>query len=131
MSELLPVLVVEDETLLLSFMKTALKRDGMAVVGAASGLEALELLEHGQFAGVISDMRMPGTIDGRKIFEWVRQNRPELSGRFLFITGDLSSPDAVEIRERTGALFLEKPFRIAQMIELVRKITSRGETSYA
>ncbi len=56
---------------------------------------------------------MPGGIGGAEIFDWVKKNRPELSSRFLFITGNASDPYAVEVRERTGALFIEKPFRIA------------------
>ena len=89
MSESLPVLVVEDEELLLSFLKTALERGGVKVVGATSGAEALGLLEQEEFAGVVSDLRMPGGIGGAEIFDWVRQNRPELSARFLFITGNV------------------------------------------
>lgn len=124
MSEALPVLVVEDEELLLSFLKTALERGGVKVVGATSGSEALSLLENGEFAGVVSDLRIPGKIRGGEIFDWVRQNRPELSSKFLFITGDVHDPYAVETQERTGAQFVEKPFRIALLIDLIHKITS-------
>ena len=73
MSEALPVLVVEDEELLLSFLKTALERGGVKVVGATSGSEALSLLENGEFAGVVSDLRIPGKIRGGEIFDWVRR----------------------------------------------------------
>jgi len=89
MSESLPVLVVDDEEVLLCFLNTALERGGIKVVGATSGAE--------------------------------------LSNRFLFVTGNVSDDYAVEIRERTGALFIEKPFRIALLIELIKKITSRNE----
>jgi CheY-like chemotaxis protein len=127
MNEALPVLVVDDEEVLLSFLKTALERSGVKVCGAASGAEALDLLEHGEFACVVSDLRMPGGIGGGEIFDWVRQNRPELSNSFLFITGNASDAYAIKTRERTGALFIEKPFRIALLIELVKKITSSNE----
>jgi CheY-like chemotaxis protein len=126
MSESLPVLVVEDEEFLLSFLKTALERSGMKVVGASSGSAALALLEHGEFAAVVSDLRMPGGIGGAELFDWVRQNRPELSPCFLFITGNASDEYAIEIRERTGAAFIEKPFRIALLMELIKQVTSRS-----
>lgn len=125
MNELLPVLVVEDEEVLLSFLQTALARGGVKVVGASSGAEALTLLERGGLAGVVSDLRMPGGIGGAEIFDWVCQNRPELAARFLFITGDVNDPYAIEVQKRTGALFIEKPFRIALLIELIRQITAR------
>lgn len=130
MSELLPVLVVEDEEVLLSFLKTALQRAGVKAIGASCGAEALGLLEQQEFAGVVSDLRMPGAVGGAEIFDWVRQNRPELAKSFLFITGNASDVYAVEIRERTGALFIEKPFRIALLIELVKKITAWNEQIY-
>ncbi len=74
---------------------------------------------------MVSDLRMPGGIGGAEIFDWVRQNRPELAARFLFITGNVNDPYAMEVQERTGALFIEKPFRIALLIELINQITAR------
>ena len=126
MSETLPVLIVEDEEVLLSFLRTALERGGVNAVGAASGAEALDLLAKEKFAGVVSDLRMPGGIGGAEIFDWVKQNQPELASRFLFITGNVSDDYAMETRERTGALFIEKPFRIALLIELIGRITAQG-----
>jgi DNA-binding NtrC family response regulator len=127
MNEALPVLVVDDEEVLLSFLMTALERYGVKVSGAASGAEALDLLERREFSCVVSDLRMPGGIGGGEIFDWVRQNRPQLSNCFLFITGNASDPYAIETRERTGALFIEKPFRIPLLIELIKKITAVNE----
>ncbi len=127
MSESLPVLVIEDEELLLSFLTTAVERGGVKAVGVSSGREALGLLERGKFAAIVSDLRMPGGIGGAEIFDWVGQNRPELASRFLFISGNIQDPLALDVQRRTGALFIEKPFRIAQLLELVRKIISRNE----
>ncbi len=130
MSESLPVLLVEDEELLLSFLETALQRSGVKVAGAASGSEALRLLERGEYAGIVSDLRMPGEIGGAELFDWVQANRPALSSRFLFITGNASDPYALEVRQRTGALFIEKPFRIALLLELIHKMTSPQEQTH-
>jgi CheY-like chemotaxis protein len=127
MSESLPVLVVDDEEVLLCFLNTALERGGIKVVGASSGAAALSALEQGEFACIVSDLRMPGSIGGAEIYDWVRQNRPELSKRFLFVTGNVNDDYAVAVRERTGAMFIEKPFRIALLIELIKKITSGCE----
>ena len=127
----LPVLVIEDESFLLSYFQAALQRGGLKSVGTTSGGEALGLLESGDFAAVISDLRLPGNVDGAQIFDWVCRNRPQLSRRFLFITGDLQSQYAIELRERTGATFLQKPFRAAQLLETLKAILSRGETVHA
>jgi DNA-binding NtrC family response regulator len=127
----LPVLIVDDEETLLSFLKMALERGGVKVVVSASGSDALQLLEQGEFAAIVSDLRMPDGIGGAEIYDWVRENRPELSSRFLFMTGNIHDPYAIEIRDRTGALFLEKPFRIAQIIEQIQKVTSRKGVTHA
>jgi CheY-like chemotaxis protein len=131
MNESLPVLVVEDEEVLLSFLKTALERGGVNVVGAGSGPEAIGLLGNGKFAGIVSDLKMPGGIGGAEIFDWVHENLPELSSRFLFITGNVHDQYAIQVRERTGALFIEKPFRIALLIELINRITSGPDPTHA
>jgi CheY-like chemotaxis protein len=131
MSESLPVLVVEDEELLLSFLKTALERGGVNVVGVTTGAEALNALEHAEFSGIVSDLRLPGGIGGAEIFDWVQQNRPKLAPRFLFMTGNVSDTYADEVRLRTGALFIEKPFRIALLIQLINRITASSETAHA
>jgi CheY-like chemotaxis protein len=131
MTDSIPILVVEDEEVLLSFLKTALERGGIKVVGAGSGEEALSVLEGREIAGIVSDLRMPGEIGGAEIFDWVSTNRPELRPRFLFITGNVMDQYAVEVRERTGALFIQKPFRISLLIELIQKITASGEEMHA
>ena len=126
----LPILVVEDEEILLSFLQTALERGGIVAVGASTGEQALELLAQRSFAGVVSDLVMPGLVGGAEIYDWVSQHRPELKPCFLFITGNVMDEYAVAVRERTGALFIQKPFRISLLIELIHKATSQGR-SYA
>lgn len=123
----LPVLVVEDEALLLSMLMEAVERGGVEAVGASSGNEALGLLQRKEFSAVVTDLRMPGTIGGAEIFDWVGAHRPALARSFLFVTGNAQDPHAMETRQRTGAPFLEKPFRIKQLTELVRKMISPGE----
>ena len=127
MNELLPVLVVEDEELLLPILTTAVEQAGVKAVGAASGREALARLQQGQFSAIVCDLHLPDGIGGAEIFDWVGLYRPELVSRFLFISGDAHDPYAMETKERTGALFIEKPFRIAQLAELIKTITSPQE----
>ena len=130
-NELLPVLVVEDEELLLSFLRTALERGGVKSLGATTGEEAIELLKQREVCGVVSDLRFPGDIGGAEIYDWVRENRPSLAPCFLFITGNIGDVYALQVRERTGALFIEKPFRITLLIELIKKITARSDEAHA
>jgi CheY-like chemotaxis protein len=68
----LPLLVIEDETAVMSFLRAALERNGYQIVGASSGAEGLKLLESGSYMGVISDMRTPGGVTGADVHAWIR-----------------------------------------------------------
>jgi DNA-binding NtrC family response regulator len=119
----LPVLVIEDEPSVMSFVRLAMERAGYGVVTAASGVDALKLLEaDGQFMGVVSDMRTPGGVDGADVHEWLTENRPELVSRLVFITGDIVNEETAKTLTKTGAPCVEKPFRISQLLEVVRKV---------
>jgi len=118
----LPILVIEDEPSVLSFVKTALERTGYSVVAANSGVDALKLLEAGKFSGIVSDMRTPGGIEGSDVHDWLAAHRPELLPRLIFITGDIVNEETAATLRRTGAPCVEKPFRISQLLDVVRKV---------
>ena len=118
----LPLLVIEDERAVMSFLRAALERNGYEIVAASSGAEGLKLLEKGKYMGVISDMRTPGGVTGADVHAWIRAHRPELSHRILFITGDTVNQETMAILENTGAPCIEKPFRVAQLLKSVEML---------
>ena len=118
----LPILIIEDEPSVMSFVKTALERAGYEVVAATSGAEALPLLEEADFKGVVSDMRTPVGVDGADVHAWLAKNRPNLVSRLIFITGDIVNEETAKTLAKTGAPCVEKPFRIQQLMEVVRKV---------
>jgi CheY-like chemotaxis protein len=118
----LPVLIIEDEPSVMSFVKAALERAGYSVLTAASGVEALPMLEQGEFLGVVSDMRTPGGVDGADVHAWLAANRPKLVSKLVFITGDIVNEETAQTLIKTGAPCVEKPFRIAQLMDVVKKV---------
>ncbi|HLH06099.1 MAG TPA: response regulator [Terriglobales bacterium] len=118
----LPILLIEDEPSVLSFVRTALERTGYSVTAVTSGAQALELLQSGDFMGIVSDMRTPGGVDGSDVHAWLSANRPELVLRLIFITGDIVNEDTAATLRQTGAPCVEKPFRISQLLDVVRKV---------
>lgn len=120
--ENLPILIIEDEPSVMSFVKTALERAGYEVMTATSGAEALPLLSEADFKGVVSDMRTPGGVDGADVHAWLAKNRPNLVSRLIFITGDIVNEETAKTLAKTGAPCVEKPFRIQQLMEVVRKV---------
>ncbi len=116
-----PVLVIEDEPGVVALLRAALERRGYQVAQAASGVEGLRMLESGDYAGVISDIRTPGGVSGADVQTWIRRNRPALAARLVFITGDVANTETIALLRRTGAPCIEKPFRVRQLLEIVEQ----------
>src|SRR5215471_4375470 len=116
-----PILLIEDEPSVIAFLRAALERKGYTVKHAANGSEGLEQLRREQFAGVISDIRMPGAVNGADIHAWIQKNRPELRARIILISGDTANSETQALLARSGTPCIEKPFRVQQLISIVEK----------
>ena len=122
----LPILLIEDEPAVMAYVSATLERSGYEVVCANSGAQGLQLLETGDFLGVVSDMVTPGGVNGADVHAWIASHRPELTARLVFITGDIANEQTVETLRRTGAPCVEKPFRVQQFISVVEKIMGKA-----
>jgi DNA-binding NtrC family response regulator len=122
----LPVLLIEDEPAVMSYVQAALERSGYPVVCCDSGVQALRLLENGSFLGIVSDMRTPGGVDGGQVYAWIKRHRPDLASRIVFITGDIANEETVATLQETGAPCVEKPFRVQQFIDVVSKTMGKA-----
>jgi len=116
-----PILLIEDEPSVTAFLRAALERRGYAVVDASSGAEGLEKLDAGEYFGVISDIRMPGSVNGAEVHAWIQQNRPELCTRIILISGDTANRDTQALLAQSGTPCIEKPFRVQQLLTIVEK----------
>ena len=123
---LLPVLLIEDEPSIMALVSATLERNGYEVVCIESGADALHLLEKGQFLGVVSDMRTPGGVDGAQVHSWISANRPDLVDKVVIITDDYANEETVTTLRKIGALYLEKPFRVQDLISAVEKTMGKA-----
>ncbi len=115
------ILVIEDEPSVSAFVRAALERRGYKVVQASSGAAGLQKLEAGSFAGVISDIRMPGSMNGADVHDWIRKNRPEMASRIILISGDTANSETQKLLASSPTPCLEKPFRVQKLISMVEK----------
>ena len=113
------ILLIEDEPSVTAFVRAALERRGYAVVSASSGAEGLARLTESSFAGVISDIRMPGAVNGAEVHDWIRAHRPELQRRIILISGDTANSKTQALLANSGIPCIEKPFRVQQLISAV------------
>src|SRR5436305_6481701 len=120
-----PILLIEDEPSVTAFLRAALERKGYAVVNASSGAEGLQRLSNGRYAGVISDIRMPGAVNGAEVHGWIQKNRPELKARIILISGDTANSDTQAFLAQSGTPCIEKPFRVQQMRLLLQRMAEK------
>jgi DNA-binding response OmpR family regulator len=116
-----PILLIEDEPSVVAFLRAALERRGYRVIHATSGADGLKHLGDGQFGGVISDIRMPGALNGADVHAWIQAHRPELRTRIILISGDTANSETQALLAQSGTPCIEKPFRVHQLISVVEK----------
>jgi CheY-like chemotaxis protein/anti-sigma regulatory factor (Ser/Thr protein kinase) len=125
-SQPLRVLVVEDEEALRTLQARLLRRVGATVELAAGGEEARTMLEHIDVDLVITDVKMPDG-SGLDLYAWATRERPDLTDRFLFVTGDVGDEAIAEFSRRRPDRFLSKPFHADDYVRRVAAIIDDTE----
>jgi len=105
----LTALVVDDEDGVADLLAEILTGSGFEVTIAEDGQTALNRLRSENFSVILTDLRMPG-LDGPSLFARLRQEKPQLTERIIFVTGDTMSPDVADFLRDSGRPCLEKPF---------------------
>jgi two-component system cell cycle sensor histidine kinase/response regulator CckA len=113
------ILLVEDEEAVRAFGARALASRGYTVLQAASGLEALEIVEQneGKIDLVVSDVVMP-EMDGPTMFGELRKRG--VKAKVIFVSGYAEEAFAKNLPEGEDFSFLPKPFSLKQLIEAVK-----------
>ena len=115
------ILVVDDEEMVRSIATQMLEKLGYTVVAAASGAEAVDIFEQNSedFDLVILDMVMPG-LDGAKVFD--KMKALDASTKFILSSGYSRDSKASEIMDRGCDAFIQKPFRLQEMSDLIKSL---------
>ena len=112
------VLIVEDEDVVRKFLQEALRIGfGCRVDAVQDGVAALRCVGAEPYALVISDVRMPG-INGPEFYRRLVELRPELSGRFVFVTGHEGEESLLELMNQVCVPLLAKPFTMQRLQEV-------------
>lgn len=113
------VLVVDDEVTVLRLMTIALAREGVRVITAKNGVEAVAVLSGAEHVDlVVTDVVMP-VMDGLALAEHVRG----MSGspRLIFMSGFVSDRAQLDAALGRPAPFMQKPFDLDVMVGAVRE----------
>jgi signal transduction histidine kinase/CheY-like chemotaxis protein len=106
------VLLVDDEPAVRSPLARFLVRRGATVREAANGHEALAALDVAGCDLIVADLRMPG-MDGVALFRALRERAPELAGRTVFLSGDVSQLGDLQVGIEPDRV-LPKPVELAE-----------------
>jgi two-component system, cell cycle sensor histidine kinase and response regulator CckA len=113
------ILLVEDEEAVRAFGARALASRGYTVLQAASGGEALQIVEQnsGRIDLVVSDVVMP-EMDGPTMLGELRKRG--VNAKIIFVSGYAEEAFAKNLPEGEDFGFLPKPFSLKQLIEAVK-----------
>src|SRR5690348_9005746 len=119
------ILLVDDDAAIRAVLGSLLKQEGYTVLTAASGGEALALLDKQPIDAVVTDLRMPG-MDGMTLLRRVSQAWPEVPVVVLSAHGTVAL--AVDAMKGGAADFLTKPFDRDEVLFVLAKVL-RGAAS--
>lgn len=112
------VLVVEDEMLVRDMIAQELEDEGFAVTQASTGDQAFMLLQQKPFALLLTDIRLPGKLDGWTLAEQAKKLYPSL--QVLYVTG--YSPG--EARLAPESRLILKPYKLSEVVAAAKEMTT-------
>lgn len=113
------ILLVDDDAAIRAVLGSLLKQEGYEVATAASGGEALALLDKQPIDAVVTDLRMPG-MDGMTLLRRVAQAWPDVPVVVLSAHGTVAL--AVDAMKGGAADFLTKPFEREEVLFVLAKV---------
>jgi len=113
------ILVVDDEQSMREFLSICLRRAGHQVEVANTGEAALARVQSAPFDVVITDLRMPGTIDGLGLLTAIRATQPTPPAttmpEVILVTAFATKETALTAMKQGAYDYLTKPFHVAEI----------------
>lgn len=118
-----PVLIVEDESVIRELLEDAFAEAGFVPITATTGAEALsELHAVGGFAALVTDIRLPGIVNGWQVGSAFRERHPEAP--IVFVTG---YPEEAPLKAERVA-FMRKPFKAGEVVTRLQELRDAPST---
>jgi DNA-binding NtrC family response regulator len=113
------ILIIDDEMIMRESLAGWLKRDGHDVASAASGEEAMQILQNSRFDILLVDIKMEG-MSGLDVLRLVKENDPDVAVVMITAYGSIST--AIEAMKKGAFDYLLKPFDPDALGVLIDKI---------
>lgn len=118
------VLLVDDERAIRTICRVNLESDGLAVLEAKDGGEALEEVRREHPSLVLLDVMMPG-VDGWRVAEELAQDARTRDIPVVFLSARASHEDRLRAQELGAVGYVVKPFDPVQLAGIVRDVLER------
>lgn len=115
--EMQSILVVDDDRSMREFLEILLTKEEYHVSLAASGEEALQILENKEFDLVITDIRMKD-INGIEVLKRAKQVSPETM--VVMISAFATAETAVEAMKEGAYDYIPKPFKVREFKNIIK-----------
>jgi len=112
------VLVVEDEPAISQVCLRVLSAEGFEVDLAENGASAQKRLREKDYDLCLIDIMTP-VMDGKRLYRWITDKRPQLEKGVIFTTGDAINPDRRAFLDRVDRPFLPKPFTLDELKRVI------------
>ncbi len=112
------VLLIEDDPAFNDVTRDYLVECGYTVVAVQSGAEGIREVLAGDFSLIFCDMAMP-KMPGDMFYRAIERIRPQLCGRFVFMTGYRDDERTGEFIKQVGAYVLRKPFPLKHLVDSI------------
>jgi CheY-like chemotaxis protein len=116
------ILFAEDDWMVRFVLSQLLREEGFSVVEAESGDGAAAVLEHESFDCLLTDVRMPGKMDGIHLAAHARHREPRLPVVVISGYADRIQARVAALGERV--LLVGKPFRLAEILAALDQVTA-------
>jgi CheY-like chemotaxis protein len=111
------ILYAEDAQFLREYVSKQLRASGYAVVDAPSGDEAFAALLGGADADILlTDINMPGSLDGWTLAQRSRDLRPRLA--VIYASSERQDPD----KQVADSRFVSKPYEFHDLLAVIQSI---------
>jgi DNA-binding response OmpR family regulator len=122
------VVCIEDEPGVIELIRLILERRGLKVVGAASGVQGLEVIRQVKPSLVLLDLMMPG-MDGWEVYRRMKADAMMKTIPVIIVTAKAEGIDEVLAKHIAKVDdYIKKPFSLQELLQAIERVLGRKTT---
>lgn len=116
----LKILVVDDDPVTRSLLSTRLSKEDYDIDTAENGVEAIRMIAQQYYDVILTDLMMPGGVDGIGVLESAKENN--FKTEVILITAHGSIDNAIVAMKKGAVDYLQKPINFDELFLRLAKI---------